>query len=222
MNRINQIHQDFLSVKAKRNLLRENFDENKKKIEVLRTSVEDLVKARWVITEVQRLTQEKFKDKFENLISLAIQNVYDRPITFHLEFERKRNQMECSISLKETVNGKERIFSDIEYDVGGGMIDIISFVSRIVLWNLEKPRSRNVIILDEPMKNMGKLIDIGGQILREISHKLKFQLIIVTHDQALIEISDKAWQVEHDGNKSHIKLVKGTDEIKEKKLKLRR
>jgi ABC-type transporter Mla maintaining outer membrane lipid asymmetry ATPase subunit MlaF len=140
---------------------------------------------------------------------MAIQSVFDRPLKFNLEIERKRNKMECRLVVTETVNGQERIYDSLEDDVAGGLIDVISFAARIVLWSLQNPRSRNVMIFDEPMKNMGKLISMGGQVLREISHKLNFQIIIVTHDDALIEIADRSYQVTHDGNKSHLHLVKG-------------
>jgi DNA repair exonuclease SbcCD ATPase subunit len=211
MGQVQEILDDFKKIKINRDILTGQLKKFKKDIRVLKLTNEDVIKARWVMSEVQLLTQKRFKDKFENLITLAIQSIWDRPLRFCLEFEQKRNQMQCNIILKETVDGVERVYADLENEVGGSMLDVISFMARIILWSLERPRSRNVIILDEPMKNMGELILFGGQIIREISHKLKFQLIIITHDKELIDIADKAWQVTHDGNKSHLKLVKDGD-----------
>ncbi|MFA7100086.1 MAG: hypothetical protein WC143_08440 [Eubacteriales bacterium] len=213
MGQVQEILDDFKKIKINRDILTEQLKKFKKDIRILKLTNEDVIKARWVMAEVQLLTQKRFKDKFENLITLAIQSIWDRPLRFCLEFEQKRNQMQCNIILKETVDGVERVYSDLENEMGGSMLDVISFMARIILWSLERPRSRNVIILDEPMKNMGELILFGGQIIREISHKLKFQLIIITHDKELIDIADKAWQVTHDGNKSYLKLVKDYGEI---------
>lgn len=77
------------------------------------------------------------------------------------------------------------------------------------MWSLENPKSRGVIILDEPMKNMGDLIVLGGEMLREIAHKLGLQLIIITHEKELIDIADKAYHVKHDGYSSHVKEIQG-------------
>ena len=201
---VDGIVSSFMQSKVKYSLLVEDCKNKEQKIIEYKTSVENLSQARWIMSEVQK----RFKERFENLITLAIQSVFDRPFRFCLEFERKRNQMECQVIIKEIVNGNERVYEELEDEVGGSLIDIVSFAARVVLWSLEKPRSRNVIILDEPMKNMGQLIFLGGQILKEISHRLKFQLIIITHDKQLIDIGDKAWEVTHDGNESHLKLVK--------------
>lgn len=208
MGQVQEIVDSFRDIKMEYGLLVDRRKQAKKKLRRLKLLQEDLLKARYVLVEVQQLTQKRFKEKFESLITLAIQSVWDRPLRFCLEFEHKRNQMQCNILVKEIVDDVERIYDDLKNEVGGSMLDVIAFAGRIILWSLEQPRSRNVIILDEPMKNMGELIILGGQIIREISHNLGFQLIIITHDKELIEIADKAWSVMHDGNKSHLKLLK--------------
>jgi len=218
-----EIAKEFETHKARFNLLKKQADDKAAEVIRIKALVENQIKARWVLTEVAQLTQQRFKSKVESLLTMAIQSVFERPFEFQLEFERKRNKMECRSIVTEIVNGKQRIFDEIEDDLGGGLVDIIAFTSRPVLWSLEKPRSRNVILLDEPMKNMGKLITLGGQILREISHKLKFQLIIVTHDDELIEVGDRSYEVTHDGDHSNVRLVKGAPvEIQKKGLRINR
>ena len=174
--------------------------------------IDTLNKSRWVITEVQKNTQTKFKEKIDSLVTMAIKSVYDRPFGFELIFERKRDKMECRPLIYEIVDGEKEYYTDAEDELGGGIVDICSFALRVVLWTMERPRSRNVFVLDEPGKNLGQLISLFGKILREISHRLKFQLIIITHDDSLIEIGDKNWEVTHDGRESHIILIKGTAE----------
>lgn len=218
---IEEINREFSEIKARKKILQQNLDSLLDKTLSEKEQVELKVKARWVLTEVATLTQKRFKEKVETLVTMAIKSVFDRPFQFFLEFERKRNKMECRPEIKELVNGKYRTFDPTE-DMGGGIIDIISFALRIVLWNLEKPRSRNVIVLDEPMKNLGKMVSLAGQVLREISHKLDFQLIIITHEDELIEIADRAYHITHDGNKSHAKLVKGEPINDSRKIKISR
>lgn len=208
MGEVQKIVDDFRDIKTEYDILVDRRKQIKKKLRRSKLLQEDLLKARYVLVEVQQLTQKHFKEKFESLITLAICSVWDRPLRFCLEFEQKRNQMQCNIVVKETVDGVERVYDDLKNEVGGSMLDVIAFAGRIILWSLEQPRSRNVIVLDEPMKNMGELIVLGGQIIREISHNLGFQLVIITHDKELIEIADKAWLISHDGNKSHLKLIK--------------
>ena len=218
---IEDISREFSEVKARKKILQQNLNSLLDRTLVEKEQVELKVKARWILTEVSTLTQKRFKERVEALVTMAIKSVFDRPFQFLLEFERKRNKMECRPEIKELVDGKQRTFDPSE-DMGGGIVDIISFALRIVLWNLEKPRSRNVIILDEPMKNLGKMVSLAGQVLREISHKLNFQLIIITHEDELIEIADRAYNISHDGNKSIAMLVKGGPINATKKIKISR
>jgi DNA repair exonuclease SbcCD ATPase subunit len=204
-----EIINEFAGAKANYNLLSKQLSAKKEQMESLKKQVEIQSKARWVLTEVAQNTQKRFKDRVESLVTMAIQSVFDRPLHFCLEIERNRNKMECRMLVKELVDGQERIYSDAEEDIAGGLIDVMSFALRIVLWSLQNPKSRNVMIFDEPMKNMGKLISLGGQVLKEISHKLNFQIIMITHDESLMEIADRSYQVTHDGNKSSIHLIKG-------------
>lgn len=209
----------FREVENKFKFLTESLTEKKDLIKEETVYRDNLVKAKWVVSEVAKLTQEKFKERVESLVTMAIQSVFERPYGFELIFEQKRNKMECRPVIYEIVNGRKVYYDDPEEDVGGSLIDIISFALRIVLWSLEKPSSRNVIILDEPMKNMGRLIGLGGRVLREVSQKLAFQLIIMTHEQELGEIADKIFSVSHNGVFSE---VSSPDEKKAIKLLVKR
>ena len=191
-DQVKQCVQGFQEVKVKADLLARQLTEKQDLIVTKKQRVEDLIKARWVLTEVSKITQSKFKDRVESLVTLAIRSVFGPVYKFVLEFERKRNILHCTPVVME---GQDR-YSPKD-DEGGSLIDIIALAFRIVLLSLEKPRSRPTIFLDEPMKNMGDMIDLGGKVLREISHKLKFQLIIITHSKELMAIGDRVYEVTH-------------------------
>lgn len=144
-----------------------------------------------------RLTQERLKARVDALLTLAISSIFDRPFTFNLEFERKRNRLECTPKIME--GSKEYVPKE---DMGGGIIDITSFAMRVVLWSIENPKVRNLFILDEPMKFVGKgeLLNRAGNVLREIADRLNVQLIVVTHESELAQMADTKYIVTHDGN----------------------
>ena len=160
-----------------------------------------LEEARFILTEVTRQTQVHFQSQVESLVTKAIRAVYDRPLEFKLEFIRKANKLQCIPKITE--GGNE---FDLEFDKGGGLIDIVSFAFRVVLWSLQDPRSRPIFPLDEPMRFVGKgvLLDRAGAILRQMSHELGLQLIIVTHEPQLTRIADRAFRVLHDGTESEV------------------
>jgi len=88
--------------------------------------------------------------------------------------------------------------------MGGGMMDVIAIAFRIVLWSIEVPRSRALLILDQPFPNCGSLIVRAGAMAKELSQELKIQLLIITHEKKLAQIADRTWEFIHDGTKSII------------------
>lgn len=189
--------------KANKKLIQTQIKETQKSLAIKHLYVENLIKARYILSEVARLTQENFQAKVEGLITMAIRSVFDRDFQFKLMLERKRNKLEC----RPVIIENEHEYSP-EKDMGGGLVDIISFAWRIVLWSMEKPRSRNVIVLDEPMKNMGDLVTLGGKMLKEISEKLGIQLIVITHDQELMGFGNTSYLFTHKDGMTDVKKIK--------------
>ena len=203
--------------KANKKMIENQIEDIKKSLVNKRLYVKNLIKARFILSEVARLTQENFQAKVEGLITMAIRSVFDRDFQFKLMLERKRNKLEC----RPVIIEDEHEYNP-EQDMGGGLIDVISFAWRIVLWTMEQPRSRNVIVLDEPMKNMGDLVSLGGKMLKEISNKLNIQLIIITHDQELMEFGDTSYLFTHKDGMTDVRQVKGQSVkrvIKRRRLK---
>ena len=189
--------------------LQSDFDTKEEQINTSLVLIDDMSKAQWILNEVQKITQQRLKHTIESLVTMAIKAVYDRPFGLELLFEQKRDKMECQPLIYEIVNGEKEYYDDPENDLGGGIVDVCSFALRIILWTMEKPQRRNIFILDEPGKNLGELLPLFGQMLKEVSHKLKFQLVIITHDEALIEAADVTYRVQHDGRESKVTLVEG-------------
>lgn len=171
----------------------------KNKSKRLSKQIKLYIETRFILNKAIKIIHEKFKEDLENIITKYIKDIFDRDLKFELRYEEKRNTIESKIIIKE--NGEEL---DPKDEMGGSIIDIISFIFRIILWHMSSPRSRNVFILDEPFKFVGDMIDSIGYILRELSQKLKFQIILTTHDKELMKFADAIFKVSHDGIKSTI------------------
>lgn len=157
-------------------------------------------KAKNLVIEAAKITQQEFQNKTDELTSIALKRVFGRDFNFHLNLKRESNRLAV---YPEITEGTETHY-DIEKDMGGSMMDIASFALRIVFWSMKTPRSRNVILLDEPMKNLGSLTPLGGATLKTISEKIGIQLIIVTHDPEMAKIGDSCYE---------IKRIKGVSTI---------
>lgn len=171
----------------------------------MESSLEDFGRAQIFFSELAEQTQRQFREQVERLATAAVHSVFDRPYQVKLASERKRGRMETEILIIE--NGEE---FQPKGEMGGSMVDLLSFAMRIVLWSLQSPRSRNTFILDEPLKFLGtgERLQHAGQMLSEIARSLQVQLIIVTHEQELAELAETAYQITHNGIESQVTLLK--------------
>ena len=184
-------HEEIIELKTKKS---EIVSRIKKKRDILvsdKAYYDRLIKAKWVLVEVSRQTQERLKDRIENLVNMCLDSVFPgRDYKFMVNFQIKRSKMECAFMVLE--DGHE--FSPKD-DMGGSTLDIISLALKIILWSIENPRTRPLIIMDEPFHYIGKLVSKAVTIVKELSQQLKIQFIINTHSDEVIDIADRSWEV---------------------------
>lgn len=151
---------------------------------------------------VAQQTQDELKYEISELVTLALSAVFDEPYDFCIDFELKRGKTEAVITFERDGEKVDPMDS-----TGGGAVDVAAFALRVALWNLKRPKSANIIILDEPGRFVSSdLQPRFGDMISEIAKKLKIQFIIVTHNQAIIESADKVFRV---------KKIKGVSNVKE-------
>ena len=163
-----------------------NLEEERNKIE----------KSRNIINIVAKQTQEQFSLKISDLVSSALESVFDNPYTFHADFVNRRNRTECDLYFMR--DGYKRSPMDAS---GGGVVNVASSALRIGLLMLS--RYRKVLILDEPTKDLHskKLKKRMSNFLKEVTKKAGIQLLVFSGDEdaELISGADKVFVVTQEG-----------------------
>jgi len=151
------------------------------------------------IQRVAKDTQQNLKFHIEDIVQLAIDSCFPGEYVFQVNFEIKRGQTEASL-----VFMKNGIPVDPVDASGGGVVDLAAFALRIAVWSLGK--TDRVIILDEPFRFLSRnLHHSAGEILKKLSEKLELQIIMVTHNQEMEDVSDKVFIVKKEGLVSMVK-----------------
>lgn len=200
MNNIEQLKTKFIGFKSELKLTLNSLDEKEKNFISIRDYNDNLVKARIIISEAGKFTQTYLKEYIEEMVTTALQAVFEEEYRFIVDFDIKRNRPEAKISLK--IHGEE---VDPKDSVGGGVLDVASFALRIVLYSIQNPKSNNVIILDEPLKFLHGKMENAMKMIKDLSKKLGIQFIIVSQIPEIAEQGDKVFEVIHNGKFSEIK-----------------
>ena len=185
---IYQIQEEYKKQKVEKNLFEKDLKQKRRSLTITDIKISDLDEVHSVWIKLADKIQMNARSHIEAVVTMAIQSVFEKPYKFKLVFEEKRNNITCTPLVIE--DGYEYSPKD---QMGGGMIDIIGFALRITLWSMRVPRSRNIFILDEPFRFCGDLTLKAAVMLKKLSEKLKFQVLLVTHNAELKEVCDKVW-----------------------------
>ncbi len=196
------ILQEYEKIKIKKSILMNNLQSKSAIIEAETKRIDVLNEARLIISEISKQTQILLKNRIEELVTNCLQAVFhNRDFQFKLNFQIKRNKMECVPTIIEN----DRELSPAN-EMGGGVLDIIAFAMRIVLWSMQYNKTRAFFMLDEPLRFCGNLISNACEMIKQISDGLGMQILIITHSDELIDIADKSWHIKYVDGKSEISL----------------
>ena len=180
------------AAKGKRQHARQAIAAEKRLVSAFQLDATACHRAQGILQESARLTQEQLQYRISQLVTLAMEAVFDDPYEVGLEFENSRGKTSASLFFH-----REGERSDPLGASGGGAVDVAAFGMQVSLWTLQSPRTRNTLILDEPLKFLkgGDLPNKGAEMLRSVSHKLGLQVIMVSHSTELVDSADKVFYV---------------------------
>lgn len=186
-----------------KNTIKSKIRDIKKEIKLAEKEKEEYEQAQLMIQEAALLTQKQLQYHVSELVTLAIQSVFDDPYEFEVEFVTKRNQTE--VDLWFVKNGER--FEPISAS-GGGVVDIASLALRVSLLLIRNPESRKILILDEPMRFVSEVYQRkASEMLKMLSSKLGIQIIMTTHIDALVDEADRVFEVTQKKGKSRIAII---------------
>lgn len=157
-------------------------------------------KAREIIRMVGLKTQQQLQIHISSITSLALESIFPNPYELEVEFVQRRNKTECDLLFSRGGNKVDPLFAS-----GGGVADVAAFALRIASWSMQIPHTRNVIIMDEPLRFVSEEYqEAASSMLKEISQKLGIQFIIVTHNEVLTSYADRVFKVSRRKGRSKV------------------
>lgn len=195
--------------KGQRHQIQKDLRLLKQELKKKKTHINDLEKAREIVKFVGLETQKQLQFHISDIATVALDTVFDNPYELKVDFVERRNKTECDITFQR---------GDLNIDPltasGVGAVDVAAFALRVASWSMRNPRSRPVLILDEPFKHLkGKRENLRVlEMIKEISTKLQLQIIMVSDERI-----DRNEIIEHSDRVFEASMIKGVTKIKELK-----
>ena len=195
---LSSLRQKIYKAEGARGQLKDRLSITKRSLKVDKFRIQSIEKAQALVQHTAQETQEQLRYHVEDIVNSALDTCYPGKYKFIMNFEIKRGRTECSL----LVDKDGELLSPLD-DNGGGLCDIIGLGLRPSAWVLNK--TDNFMVLDEPFKLCDKnLRKLAGHILKQLSQKLELQLLIISHDDSIINIADRIFQVTMKDGKSKV------------------
>lgn len=177
----------------------------KEQIKDLKREIKVSKEAQTIIQLVAKETQQELEYRIAEPVSLCLSSVFDDPYEFIVDFVIRREKTECDLLFGR----RGMILKPVDAS-GIGNVDVAGFGTRVAVWSLSSPRSRPILILDEPFKHL-KGIEQNIrviQMVKTISKQLGLQIVMVSDERVpLKEIEKGADRI------FYTKLVNGVSEV---------
>lgn len=134
--------------------------------------------AQSVLQEAAQAVQSQAHRQIADVVTECLAAVFPDAPSFKIEFDRKRGKTEARMVFLQ--DGEE-----IDPMEAGslGMVDVASLALRVSCLKLHSPPVAQVLILDEPMRWVGKTSKVRvAELLERLSADTGVQFIIASHD----------------------------------------
>jgi DNA repair exonuclease SbcCD ATPase subunit len=203
MSSIKEIRKTLEQRKGQLNQIKKDLRETRQSVKETKLNLIYHEQAREILREAGLKTQQTLSYHIGEITSLALDAVFEEPYTLEVDFVERRNKTECDLTFQREGNKVSPLDAS-----GGGAIDVATFALRVSSWSMKNPHTRNVIILDEPLKNLDEIrLEKASKMLKEVSDRLNIQFIIVTHETTLTQFADRVFEVSIRNGVSRIKTT---------------
>lgn len=191
-SRIKKFSELVLVEKSKKESLNKRLEEVEKDILEKSDYLELLNKTSILLKNTSEYARIQAVKQIETIVTRFLQYVFETDIEFQIELQEKSGVPSVEFYV---VNKYDDLILKTrpEESRGGGVVDIVSMALRVSFIIQMMPKSLAPLIFDEPGKHVSSdYIFNLGEFLRELSKNLDMQIIMVTHNEYLKEISDNS------------------------------
>lgn len=172
-NQVGRIQGEYSYIKS-------DLEKSQNRIKELEVQALDHDEAIELLNQVQKVTTDLIKEKFEGLASWALKYIFDKDYKFVLVFGKRGNLQELDFEILSPEN--EESIGDPLNSTGGGMLNVISLILRLILMEISQPKVQGFIIFDESFKNVNGQYNIErlNLFVDELMTNFKRQIIHIT------------------------------------------
>lgn len=197
--------------KTLRSALQERIEENEAQIKELMNEEEllDLV-----ANLIRRLIDVEVTDgvkAVEKLQTEGLQEIFhDQKLTVRAEVEEQRGKVSVTLLTGRELKDGSIVEGSADTSFGGSVLTMQSVLMRITV--IFRRQMRPLLLLDETLVAVAnKYVDRAARFLSTLSERLNLDILLITHDEALVSAASNAYYVTYEKDQAKFKKVSSSD-----------
>ena len=201
---LGQVKNFHLTQKGELDNLKKVTEQKKKDIEEAEKDSEKLLIGKKIIEDACKEAREQSRQLLESMATIAIESVFKDDTAVLLQLNENSQGVSLDVKIQSQDENGETQISNPGFD-GGGLNDILSTSFLVSIGNTV-PDNYAPLVLDEPSKfvSKGTLAENFAAYMKDLSIYYGKQLIISTHDEALLTMGDTKHNLVKVGNYSQV------------------
>jgi len=165
-------------------------ERTRKDLEECSNQMTSLELASTLLKTIGEQQREKTITTFERVVTLALKEIFDSEYIFKIEVTSDKR-----VSTKfKLIKGELEL--DLMTAVGGGIINVVAFVLKVLILASVRPKRQQIMFLDETFNNVSvEYRPKVAKLLKSFSEQLGIQFVLVTHQPEFLETADKVYEL---------------------------
>jgi DNA repair exonuclease SbcCD ATPase subunit len=190
--------------KGRLELLKEQEKSIREKLGNLTSNLNIWRQAQALLIDVSGLSRERVRKVIEDTVTAALGAIVSGDLTFRVEVGDRGGRPTADwLVVSGFISGQ--IAVQPEEARGGGIVDVVSLALRMAVLELIRPPILAPLILDEPGKMVSEeYVPALAAFLRRYAESTGRQVLMVTHNETLLEAAHTGYRVTKTGGTSQI------------------
>jgi len=190
-----------------RDALDQQIKETKTQIDKLETEEELL---NLVASLIRQLIDTEVTDgvkAVEKLQTEGLQEIfYDQDLSVRAEVEESRGKVSVTLLTQRKQKDGSIVEGVVEQSFGGSVLTMQSILMRVTV--IFRHNMRPLLLLDETLAAVAnKYVDRAARFLSALCKRLDLDVLLISHDEALVNAADRAYFVTYSKDKAHFKRI---------------
>lgn len=188
---VSQLTEDYKRKVAVVERITQQLERAKEEKDAVSAAIDVQEKAQAILLALEENWRKDFERGIEQVITEGLEIVFGKGLAFHIDTNIRAGASSITFEV-ETPTAQTEI-QDAE---GGSLVQVVSFLLRLILIKASRPAMRQVVVLDEAFAGIDEdNVPLVALLVRKMADDSDVQVIMVTHDRHYMEVADKVFEI---------------------------